>query len=55
VSPTQGEAAPNDGPVIDGLDAWWVCTKPNCTVFYDNPKARDAHAAACPGQPEIPF
>jgi hypothetical protein len=52
----RAEAATVDvGRVVNGLDVWWVCTKPNCTTFYDNPQERDAHAATCLGRPEIPF
>jgi hypothetical protein len=43
------------GRVVDGLDVWWVCTKPNCTWFSSDKAERDAHYAACPGQRELPF
>lgn len=55
MSPTREDAVDIDGMVIDGLDVWWVCTKPNCTWFSADKSARDAHSAACQGQPEIPF
>jgi hypothetical protein len=43
------------GPVVDGLDVWWVCSKPNCTWFSADEQARNNHSATCRGQPEISF